>query len=45
MSEDLPSVHNRITLDADGRITREDLLTVRFSDENEGGADRATPAE
>jgi hypothetical protein len=39
-----PTIHPEL-LDADGRITREDLLTVRFSEENDDGADRATPAE
>ena len=39
-----PTIHPEL-LDAEGRITREDLLTVRFGDENGGPADRATPAE
>ena len=39
-----PTIHPEL-LDAEGRITREDLLTVRFGDENGDAADRATPAE
>lgn len=39
-----PTIHPEL-LDADGQITREDLLTVRFGDDTTGGADRATPAE
>lgn len=43
-----PTVHPEL-LDAEGRITREDLLTVRFGNDNgdESGeaADRTTPAE
>ena len=39
-----PTIHPEL-LDAEGRITQEDLLTVRFSDENGDSADRATPAE
>ncbi len=39
-----PTIHPEL-LDAEGRITQENLLTVRFSDENGDSADRATPAE
>ena len=39
-----PTIHPEL-LDAEGRITREDLLTVRFGDENGDSTDRATPAE
>ena len=39
-----PTIHPEL-LDAEGRITQEDLLTVRFGDENGDSADRATPAE
>ncbi len=39
-----PTIHPEL-LDEQGRITREDLLTVRFGDENGEAADRTTPAE
>lgn len=39
-----PTIHPEL-LDEDGKITRENLLTVRFGDENGGAADQATPAE
>ena len=39
-----PTIHPEL-LDAEGRITQEDLLTVRFGDENGDSVDRATPAE
>lgn len=39
-----PTIHPEL-LDAEGRITQEDLLTVRFGDENGDSMDRATPAE
>lgn len=39
-----PTIHPEL-LDEDGQLTRENLLTVRFGDENGDAADRATPAE
>ena len=39
-----PTIHPEL-LDAEGRITREDLLTVRFGDDSSDAAGQATPAE
>lgn len=39
-----PTIHPEL-LDAEGRLTSEDLLTVRFGDDHGGAAERATPAE
>lgn len=39
-----PTIHPEL-LDAEGRITREDLLTVRFGQERAEDSDREPPAE
>jgi len=39
-----PTIHPEL-LDAEGQITRENLLTVRFGDDNGDTTDRPTPAE
>ncbi len=39
-----PTIHPEL-LDADGQITSENLLTVRFGEDGERKDDRSTPAE
>ncbi|MEB3308521.1 MAG: DUF2973 domain-containing protein [Cyanobacteriota bacterium] len=39
-----PTIHPEL-LDADGQITSETLLTVRFGEDGDAEADRPTPAE
>ena len=39
-----PTIHPEL-LDAEGQITRENLLTVRFGDDNGDTTDRPPPAE
>ncbi|MEB3297095.1 MAG: DUF2973 domain-containing protein [Cyanobacteriota bacterium] len=39
-----PTIHPEL-LDADGQITSENLLTVRFGEDGDRDEDRSTPAE